>query len=116
MIQKELTCIICPRGCTITVDLDENGKVLQIAGNSCPRGAVYAENEFTNPQRTLTTTLRCEDGTMVSVKTDKTIPKDKMFEAMNMINSTIVKLPVKIGDVLVKDVFGSNIVATQNHD
>ncbi len=116
MIQKELTCIICPRGCTITVDLDENGKVLQIAGNGCPRGAVYAENEFTNPQRTLTTTLRCEDGTMVAVKTDKTIPKDKMFEAMNIINGTIVKLPVKIGDVLVEDVFGSNIVATQNHD
>lgn len=115
-MQKELTCIVCPMGCTITVDLDENGKVLNITGNTCPRGARYAEAEFTNPQRTITTTLRCEDGSMVSVKTDTTIPKDKMFEAMKMINGTVVKLPVAVGDVLIKDVFGSNVVATQNRE
>lgn len=115
-MQKELTCIVCPMGCTITVDLDENGKVLNITGNTCPRGAKYAEAEFTNPQRTITTTLRCEDGSMVSVKTDTTIPKDKMFEAMTMINGTVVKLPVAVGDVLIKDVFGSNVVATQNRE
>jgi CxxC motif-containing protein len=51
---------------------------------------------------------------MVAVKTDTTIPKDKMFEAMERINGTIVKLPVAVGDVLIKDVFGSNVVATQN--
>lgn len=113
-MQKELTCTICPMGCTITVDLDENGKVLKITGNTCPRGALYAEAEVTNPQRTITTTLRCEDGSMVSVKTDTTIPKDKMFEAMQIINGTVVKLPVKVGDVLVEGVFGSNVVATQN--
>lgn len=115
-MQKELTCIVCPMGCTITVDLDENGKVLKITGNTCPRGAKYAEAEFTNPQRTITTTLRCEDGSMVSVKTDTTIPKDKMFEAMQMINDTVVKLPVKVGDVLIEGVFGSNVVATQNRE
>lgn len=115
-MQKELTCIICPKGCTVTVELDAEGKVERIYGNSCPRGAKYAENECTNPQRTVTTTLRCEDGGMVSVKTDTTVPKDKMFEVMKQINGTIVKLPVKIGDVLIKDVFGSNIVATQNRE
>ena len=115
-MQKELTCIVCPMGCTITVDLDENGKVLKITGNTCQRGAKYAEAEFTNPQRTITTTLRCEDGSMVSVKTDTTIPKDKMFEAMQMINDTVVKLPVKVGDVLIEGVFGSNVVATQNRE
>ena len=113
---KELTCIVCPLGCTINVDMDENGKILSITGNTCPRGAKYAENEFTNPQRTITTTLRCEDGSMVSVKTDTTIPKDKMFEAMKMINGTVVKLPVKVGDVLIEGVFGSNVIATQNRD
>lgn len=115
-MQKELTCIICPKGCTITVELDAEGNVQSIHGNSCPRGAKYAENECTNPQRTVTTTLRCEDGGMVSVKTDTTVPKDKMFEVMKKINGTVVKLPVKIGDVLIEDVFGSNIVATQNRE
>ena len=51
---------------------------------------------------------------MVAVKTETTIPKDKMFEAIQLINHTVVSLPVNVGDVLIKDVFGTNIVATQN--
>ncbi len=113
-MQKELTCIICPIGCSMTVELDAEGKVISIDGNTCPRGAKYAEAEFTNPQRTITTTLRCEDGGMVAVKTATTIPKGKMFEAMEQINSTVVKLPVKVGDVLIEDVCGSKVVSTQN--
>lgn len=113
-MEKELTCIVCPMGCTIKVELSEEGEVLNITGNTCPRGAMYAKAEFTNPQRTVTTTARCEDGSVVSVKTDTTIPKDKMFEAMKIINQTVVKLPVTVGDVLIEDVFGSRVVATQN--
>ena len=113
-MEKELTCIVCPMGCTIKVELSEEGEVLNITGNTCPRGAMYAKAEFTNPQRTVTTTARCEDGSVVSVKTDMTIPKDKMFEAMKIINQTVVKLPVAVGDVLIEDVFGSRVVATQN--
>lgn len=110
---REMTCIVCPLGCTLTVEQTEDGKIL-VTGNTCPRGAKYAENECTNPQRTITTTLRCDDGSMVAVKTDRTIPKDKMMEAMEMINGTVVKVPVAIGDVLIENVFGSNVVATQN--
>ena len=113
-MKKEMTCIVCPMGCTLDVELAKDGQVLKVTGNTCKRGAKYAEAECINPQRTITTTLRCEDGSMVAVKTDTTIPKDKMFEAMQLINGTVVKLPVMIGDVLVKDVFGSNVVATQN--
>ena len=110
-MEREMTCIVCPMGCTLKVKMSE-GEVLSVIGNSCPRGVDYAKSECTNPQRTLTTSLRCEDGSMIAVKTDRTIPKDKMFEAMEKINSTIVKLPVKVGDVIVEDVFGSNVIAT----
>lgn len=113
-MEREMTCIVCPLGCTLKVEMAEDGSIINITGNTCPRGAKYAEMEVKDPQRTVTTTLRCEDGSMVAVKTDRTIPKDKMFEAMNRINGTVVKLPVKIGDVLVEDVFGSNVVAAQN--
>ncbi len=113
-MKKEMTCIVCPMGCTLEIELAEEGKLLSVKGNTCKRGVKYAEAECTNPQRTITTTLRCEDGRMVAVKTDTAIPKDKMFEAMELISGTIVKLPVMIGDVLVKDVFGSNVIATQN--
>lgn len=112
-MKRDLTCIVCPLGCSLTVELEEN-KVVNVVGNSCPRGKTYAENECTNPQRTVTSTVRCTDGGMVSVKTDKTIPNDKIFECMKIINKITVKLPVKVGDIVAEDVFGANIIATQN--
>ena len=111
-----MTCIICPKGCNLEIDLAENGQVLSVKGNTCKRGAKYAEEECTNPKRTITTTLRCEDGHMITVKTDTAIPKDKMFETMKLINQTVVNLTVSIGDILIKDVFGSNVIATQNRN
>ena len=112
-MEKKLTCIVCPLGCQLTVQL--NGReVVKVEGNTCPRGAEYARNECTNPQRTVTSTVRCENGGLVSVKTDRPIPKEKMSECMQLINKAVAKLPVSIGDVILSDVFGSNIVATQN--
>lgn len=113
-MEKEMVCIGCPMGCNLKITVTEDGKFQSVTGNTCKRGETYAENECTNPQRTLTTSLRCEDGDMIAVKTDRTIPKDKVLEAMEQINGTLVKLPVRVGDVLVADVFGSNIVSTQN--
>ena len=113
-MKREMTCIVCPIGCTLEAELTADGQVLSVKGNTCKRGEKYAKAECTNPQRTLTTTLRCEDGRMVAVKTDTTIPKEKMLEAMQMINGTVVKTPVRIGDILVRNVFGSNVVAAQN--
>lgn len=110
---RELTCIICPRGCGLKVEI-EDGKVLSVTGNSCPRGVKYAEDECCNPMRTITSTVRCEDGRVISVKTDRPIPKAKMFECMKMINSATAHLPIAIGDVIIEDVFGSNVVATEN--
>ena len=110
---RDLVCIICPRGCNLKVEL-EGKEIKDVTGNGCPRGLQYAENECLNPQRTVTSTIRCTDGRPVSVKTDRAIPKDKVFECMKMINSAIAPLPIHIGDVMIKDVFGSNVVATEN--
>ena len=95
------------------MEIDGN-KVLSVSGNTCKRGEVYANNECTNPQRTVTTTVKCSDGGVVAVKTDKTIPKGKMADCVKIINNTVVDLPISIGDVIIKDVFGANIVATAN--
>ena len=112
-MNKKLTCIICPIGCELIAILDEK-EVISVSGNTCPRGEIYARNECINPQRTITSTMLCEDGSLVSVKTDTTIPKEKMQECMQIINSNTAKLPIAVGDVLIENVFGSNIVATQN--
>lgn len=110
-MKRNLTCIVCPMGCSIDVEI-ENGEVKNISGNTCKRGEEYAKNECINPVRTITSTVRCADGSVIPVKTDKPIPKDKIFECMKIINSTVAPLPILAGDVIIKDVYGSNIIAT----
>lgn len=112
-MKRNLTCIICPMGCALEAEL-EDGEVISITGNTCPRGAEYAKTECTNPMRTVTSTIRCENGAVVPVKTDRMIPKGKMMECMEIINSTVSPLPIKARDVIIRDVFGSNIIATHS--
>ena len=52
----ELTCIVCPMGCRMTVELSDGGEILSVTGNTCPRGKQYAIDECTHPVRTVTTT------------------------------------------------------------
>lgn len=112
-MERKLTCIICPLGCALTVEI-EGKKVISVTGNTCPRGRKYAGSECTDPKRTVTSTVKCIDGSLVSVKTDTPIPKEKMTECMSLINKTVATLPIAIGDIIIEDVFGSRIVATQN--
>ena len=89
---------------------------LQVVGNSCPKGQEYAINECTNPVRTVTSTVRVSnrEDTMVSVKTATPVPKEKMMEVMAQLRSITVSAPVKIGDVVLTDVFGTNVIITKD--
>ena len=113
---RELTCIVCPRGCQLKVELDDGGAVVSVSGNLCKRGNVYAVDECTNPMRVVTSTVRCEDGTVVSCKTNTSIPKSLVFDAMKVINAARAKNNVKIGDVIVENILGTgaDVVATSN--
>lgn len=117
MERRELTCIGCPMGCAITVEL-EGEEILSVRGNTCAIGDRYARNEVTHPERTVTSTV-VVDGSekpRISVKTKGDIPKDKIFDCMKEINAVRVKAPVKIGDVVIHDVAGTGIdvVATSH--
>ena len=92
-MSKELTCIVCPRGCRLTID-----DHLNVTGNSCPRGAQYAKDEMTNPKRMITSIVRVKnrENMMVSVKTSQSIPKGKIFEVMAEIEKVSVNAPVHI--------------------
>ena len=59
MEKRELTCIGCPLGCSITVTL-ENGEIKDVAGYTCKRGHDYARKEVTNPTRIVTSTVRSD--------------------------------------------------------
>ena len=89
---------------------------LQVSGNTCPKGEVYAINECTNPVRTVTSTVRVSNrnDTMVSVKTADPVPKEKMMEVMRRLRSITVSAPVKIGDVVLTDIFGTNVIITKD--
>jgi CxxC motif-containing protein len=96
----------------------EGKEILSVEGFTCPRGKKYAIDECTHPMRTVTTTARTDRGGVIAVKTDKTIPKEKMFELMKEINRATVKLPARIGDIVLQNVVGTdaNVVVTANQD
>ncbi len=114
---KVIRCIVCPTGCEIKVLKDPNNKIT-FEGYTCKRGLEYAEQEFHEPKRILTTTIRVENGfiPLIPVRTDKPILKDKLNEALMIIAQTVVNAPIKMGDVLIKNILnsGANIIASRD--
>lgn len=98
-------------GCSITVEMNRK-QIVSISGNTCKHGEEYARNECIAPLRMVTSTVMTAKGIPLPVKTDRAIPKDKIFECMKIINGITVDIPVKTGDVILKQIFGSNIIAT----
>ena len=116
MATRELTCIVCPRGCTLTATLDDSGAPISVTGNASKRGVTYANDECTNPRRTVTSTVRCKSGGVAAVKTESTIPKGLVFDAMKEINKVVAPDDVTVGDVVIENVCGTgvNVVVTSN--
>lgn len=107
---RNLTCINCPMGCALVVEMNGN-EVVSVSGNTCKRGEIYAHKEVQNPTRIVTTTVRVMGGQsgMVSVKTKEDIPKDKIFECIKELKNVQVQAPVHIGDVVIKNVAGTGV-------
>ncbi|MBP5177163.1 MAG: DUF1667 domain-containing protein [Clostridia bacterium] len=109
-----LTCVECPVGCRIEVIVD-GGKAVEVTGNSCPRGKLYAENEVVCPKRVVTSTVKTDKGGMLPVKTDAPVKKTEVFNVIAKINAYTAMTPVKAGDVLIKNVDEeANVVATSD--
>ena len=119
MAEREMTCIVCPQGCRLRVEY-EGRNILSVSGYTCKRGEKYAVKEMTSPERTVTGTVpaykQCGQAVLVPVKSDRPIPKDKLADAMKIINSRKAILPVKVGDVIAFDFIeqGTNLVACKS--
>ena len=61
MENKELTCICCPMGCALNIEM-ENNEVVKVIGNTCKRGDTYARAEIVRPVRMVTTIVKVENG------------------------------------------------------
>ena len=91
------------------------GETIIVTGNTCPKGEEYAIQECLHPMRTVTATVRVSnrEDTMVSVKTEHPVPKEKMMAVMKTLRSITVTAPIAIGDEILNDVFGTRIIATK---
>lgn len=106
-MKRELICISCPLGCHLSVDA-ENKTVI---GNTCKRGEIYGLNEVFNPVRVITSTVKIEGASLpvLPVKTNGAIPKNMNFEAMKVINNVTCIAPIKVGDIIIKDILGTGV-------
>lgn len=113
---RNLTCIVCPMGCQLRVELDENKNVLSVEGHTCKRGEAYANTECVAPKRTITTTVAVRGGGVVPVKTDNTVPKELIFECMQEINRAVAEPNAALGDVVIENLLGTgaNVVLTRD--
>ena len=112
-MERELVCIVCPKGCRLKVDVDGK-KVNSVSGNTCKRGVDYAESECTDPRRSVTTTVVCDNMEQLPVKTEGSVRKEDVIKCVKALKSVVVKTPVKIGDVIAEDICGTRIIAAAN--
>lgn len=106
---KTLTCLGCPRGCALTVELADD-EVWHIQGNNCPRGIAYGQQELTAPKRMLTTTVRMADGKRLPVVSRWPLPKDSIPVICQELRNLVLNQPlVRCGEVIAADVDGSGV-------
>ena len=113
---KTLTCIECPKGCSLTIELKGN-KIIAVSGNECEKGEKYAVDEIENPVRILTSSVLSEGLLlkMIPVRTDKPISKNCMFDAMNAVKRLRISKSVCAGDIVAENFLnlGVNLIATR---
>lgn len=112
MEKRNLTCIMCPLGCQLTVTID--GDNISVTGNNCKRGEIFGKEEVTCPMRIVTSSVKTEKGVR-ACKTTKPVPKSMIFDVMKEIEKLRLK-SVKFGEVVIKNVLntGADIVITAN--
>jgi len=112
-----IRCIVCPTGCEIDVKRTPDGEV-EFEGYTCTRGLDYAKQEFFAPKRVLTTTIRVKNGflPLLPVRVDQAILKENLNDALDTIAKTEVEAPIKMGDILIKNIAGeeANIIASRD--
>lgn len=100
------------------MQVTQNGEDISVTGNFCKRGEQFAENELTNPMRTICTTVKTTfpDAPVLPCRVSEDIPKDKIFDVMREINKVVVDKKLKRGDVIIPHVLGlsADVISTSD--
>jgi CxxC motif-containing protein len=114
---REVICILCPVGCKIIAEM-RGGEILSLRNAGCRRGIDYAEREIKSPVRDFFTTIMVKNGRLpvVSVRSTGPVPKSMLMRCASELANIVIPAPVKIGDVIVKNLMnlGVDIIATRD--
>lgn len=112
----QFNCTTCPSECLLTVEVERSAdgavaEVRSVTGNNCPRGDKFAHQELTCPMRVLTTTVAVSGGdeALLPVRTAEAIPLALHAQTMTLIRDLVVNAPIRMGDVVLEDLLGTNI-------
>jgi CxxC motif-containing protein len=120
MNAKELVCTVCPNSCSLIVELSADGQAAKVSGNRCSRGEIFAKQEVVCPMRILTSSvlIHGENGTeaLLPVRSSDSFALSKHAEAMELLRHMTVKAPVKMGDVIIRNLLDMqvNLIASSN--
>ena len=118
-MKRTFTCIVCPNGCEVEAEY-EGTNVISVTGNLCPKGRDYVTQELVDPRRTIASSVIVKGGILplTSVRTNRAIPKDRIFDVMAETNKVTLTAPVHIGDVVIENVLGlgSDVIVTKHID
>lgn len=106
---RKMTCIICPKGCSLVVD--ENEDTYTVEGALCPRGEKYAIQEMTDSRRTVQTTVRttlpgCR---RAAVRTSSEVPLNEIFQYMDAIKAVVLTEKKQCGSVIARRLCGNDV-------
>jgi len=115
--KRHFTCITCPIGCEIDVEL-RDGAVVSMDGNKCDKAEDFVRQEVEEPMRVLTTTVRIKGAkwAMLPVRTDKPIPKRLLFDVMRQLAGIELQAPIQVSDVIAGDIAGTgaDVIASRS--
>ena len=108
--KHDLVCINCPLSCSIELT-EENGEVLEISGADCKVGVKYAEEEFRNPRRMVSTTVKVRGGVLplLPVASASPIPKSMVRDAVEALAGIVLEAPVADGQLVYRDILGTGV-------
>ncbi len=106
---EKVICTTCPKGCTLEVTRD--GETVVSVINGCKRGHEYARQELTDPRRMVASSVRVSGGMhpLMPVHTSAPFPKPRIPELLKVLRTVEVKTPVKVDQVVIRDVLGTGI-------
>jgi CxxC motif-containing protein len=114
---QHFTCINCPSGCLLTVREMPSGHV-HVEGYSCREGLHYGKEEFSDPRRIVTGTIKIRGGILpvLPVRTTAGVPRDRVRALYGSLRGITAKAPVRCGQIILKNVGNTkaDLVATRD--